>query len=116
MSGRFEITSESTIGPSGTRAHDVRTASSDAFPHTPHEDDTYELRWSLEASNGAPSDSSTVTTLYSCSGGPDAQYETFATSPRARSIPSVKRKPTASSKSFPGVRIVTAIRCSAPRW
>ena len=50
----------------------------------------------------------TVTTLYSCSPSPARQYATVSRSSDRRSTPSVRQKPTASSKSLPGVRIVTA--------
>ena len=45
--------------------------------------------------------------LYSCGTPGSVQYSIRATSLLRATIPSVKRKPAASSKSFPGVRIVT---------
>ena len=53
----------------------------------------------------------TVTTLYSCSPSPARQYATVSRSSALPSTPSVRQKPTASSKSLPGVRMVTASGC-----
>ncbi len=46
--------------------------------------------------------------LYSCGTSASVQYSMRARSRFRETIPSVRRNPAASSKSFPGVRIVTA--------
>ena len=66
-------------------------------------------------SSGTRCRSRTVTMLYCCSGFSPVtaasavrQYATVSMSVADSRIPSVRHKPTASSKSLPGVRIVTA--------
>ena len=84
-------------------------SSSEALPQTPHDEVAKKFRESRSASKGFSI--VTVTTLYRCSSSSrSSQYATRRMSWTA-TRPSVNRNPAASSKSPPGVRIVTATRC-----
>ena len=79
-----------------TRAASTATASSAPFPQTPHDDEVKKLRWSRA---GSKPGASTSTVFAARSSGSRAD---------AGRSPSERQKPSASSSSCPGVRIVTA--------
>ncbi len=89
----------------------VRTASRLALPHRPHEDVVYTFRSRVMSGSTTSGAVRTSTTLYvfEPSSVAPAQYTMFWSSRRSASTPSLTRKPAASAKSSPGVRMVMAI-------
>ena len=122
--GRVEDASARRGGVSGRPSSDGRERRRDPAP--PASQPTLDLRraspcrrsrsssWPRRPAGGRSRSTgrrvATVTTLYSCS-APARRPGSSATSARSSvpvRRPSVRQKPTASSKSWPGVRIVTA--------
>src|SRR5690242_1074704 len=110
-SGSPYSTSTGTVTSSATRCSPRScSASSDAEPHTPQALDTIPER--TGASSAGPSVSTVTTLNFWSARSTSAQYETWCGTPGRR--PSACRNPVASSKSWPGVRIVTATVCVRP--
>ncbi len=100
------MTVRDTTGPSGSGSQRRATSSIEALPQMPH--DAVATKWrsaTFESSNGCDSRTTMVSSGWlSDAGSPPAVEITSGPSIR----PSVRRNPTASSASWPGVRIVTA--------
>ena len=105
-SGSARITARATTGPSGRGSDRRATSSIDALPQIPHDAVATKCRSAtFESSNGRESRTTIVSSGWlSDPGSPPAVEMTSGPS----MSPSVRRKPTASSSSKPGVRIVTA--------
>jgi hypothetical protein len=105
-SGRATITARGTTGPSGSASQRITTSSIDALPQIPQEAVATKWRSAMvDASNGVARRTMIVSSGWlSVTGSPVSVPMTSAPAIR----PSVRRKPTASSPSWPGVRIVTA--------
>ena len=98
--GRPRIVARSTVGPASTGPQRTATWSSVALPQTPQLDVAKKFRRNDEPSNGRES--------ATCATPPRARQSASTTASSGPISPSVRRKPTASSRSAPGVRIVTA--------
>ncbi len=95
-----------TSGPAGIGSQRTATSSSDALPQIPQL--AVATKWrsgTTEASNGRLSRTMTVSSGCDSAAGSPNSIEATSSSPIR---PSVRRKPTASSASEPGVRIVIA--------
>ena len=84
----------------------VRTASMLALPHMPQDDEVKKFRVGDKSGSGVRSETSTTLS---------AQLMAPATSLGFATMPSVTRKPSARSRSWPGVRIVTEIGVASAR-
>ena len=95
-----------TTGPSGSGSQRRATSSIDALPQIPHDAVATKCRSATaESSNGRDSRTTIVSSGWlSVAGSPPLGADDLGPSIR----PSVRRNPTASSASWPGVRIVTA--------
>ncbi len=82
-------------------------------PHNPQADVIPKVRLGMKKSTVEPGAVTAVTMLYCCAAEPSqsTQYSMRLSCARPVMIPSAKSRPAASSKSAPGVRIVTATGC-----
>ncbi len=84
----------------------------DVLPQTPQLEVVYTFRVSASGSKTAVGASSTRTTFLTPSSEPGSAWWSMAvTSSMERTTPSPKRNPSASARSSPGVRMVTATLC-----
>ena len=101
-----------TTGPAGIGSERTSTSSSDALPQIPH--DAVATKWRSATREASNADARwTVTSSSGCAwvAGSPCVIEVIA--PASSISPSVRRNPTASSSSWPGVRIVTATSTGA---
>ena len=112
-SGSARTMVRGTTGPGGSGSTRNATSSIDALPQIPH--DAVAMKWrsaTFESSNGRVSRTRIVSSGWLSAAGSPELVEAIS-DPSMR--PSVRRKPTASSSSWPGVRIVTATATGACR-